>query len=262
MQDRPLTLEDSKALQLEMLKEIDSFCRENDIKYALSCGTLIGAVRHKGYIPWDDDVDITMLYPDMLKFKKLFKSKNMLYCDIDVNPNFEYMFSRILSLKTFSKLGSHRCEGVCIDLYPIVECSSDVNEINKLLPKGQKLLETRMNYIKWHRRLQRYTPFTFLPGFRKSIRNYYNFMFNDIQKVGGGSYYQIGGPIVGNNNNFFHNMWSFNPLEEVIVMPFENLSFSVPARYDEMLSIRYGDYMQLPPEDQRHPYHGFHYYWK
>ena len=58
MDKKPITLEERKKIQLVMLDEIDSFCREHDIRYSLAFGTLIGAIRHKGYIPWDDDVDL------------------------------------------------------------------------------------------------------------------------------------------------------------------------------------------------------------
>ena len=66
---KQISLEEKKSIQLEMLKEIDAFCRNNNIKYSLAFGTLIGAVRHKGFIPWDDDVDIMMPLPDMLRFR-------------------------------------------------------------------------------------------------------------------------------------------------------------------------------------------------
>ena len=68
-----ITLDERKQIQLEMLIEIDKFCREHNIKYMLAYGTLIGAVRHKGYIPWDDDVDISMPLEDILRFKNEFK---------------------------------------------------------------------------------------------------------------------------------------------------------------------------------------------
>lgn len=96
MKAKEITFEERKTIQLDMLKEIDAFCRTNNIRYTLACGTLIGAIRHGGYIPWDDDVDITMPYDDMLKFKKLFKSETMKYCDIETEKNYGYEFSRII----------------------------------------------------------------------------------------------------------------------------------------------------------------------
>ena len=74
MADRLITLEQRKQIQLEMLSEIDTFCRTHGIRYMIAFGTLLGAVRHKGYIPWDDDVDISMPIDDMLRFKNEFKS--------------------------------------------------------------------------------------------------------------------------------------------------------------------------------------------
>lgn len=74
---KEITLEERKQIQLRMLIEIDAFCRKHNIRYSLAYGTLIGAIRHKGFIPWDDDVDIMMPLPDMLRFKELFKSETM-----------------------------------------------------------------------------------------------------------------------------------------------------------------------------------------
>ena len=64
----PLSLEEKRKIQLSMLDEVDAFCRKNSIRYSLACGTLLGAIRHKGFIPWDDDMDIVMPEPDFLRF--------------------------------------------------------------------------------------------------------------------------------------------------------------------------------------------------
>lgn len=261
MKERKLSLEDRKTLQLEMLKEVDAFCRDHDIKYALSCGTLIGAVRHKGFIPWDDDVDITMLFSDMLRFRDLFRSDSIEYSDVETSSSHRFHFSSLYCRNTYSKIGFQKSKGVCIDLYPIIECSIDNDVIEGLLPKGLRLFERRMRFLKWESRIRRYTTFKTLPGFHKAMLDYYYFMINDFQMIGGGRYYQIGGALVG-NNNVYRNMWTFNPLDELIEVPFENYRFCIPARFDEFLTVRYGNYLQLPPKDQRVPYHGGDYYWK
>ena len=140
-----ITLEERKKIQLEMLVEIDKFCREHNIKYMLAFGTLLGAIRHKGYIPWDDDVDISMPLEDMLRFKKEFKSDKLKYCDVDTEPNYAFPFSRIAHKQTYSKCGMiAKSYGVCIDLYPTIEVSSLMEDnqaiVNRLLPIYRKRL--------------------------------------------------------------------------------------------------------------------------
>ena len=146
-------------------------------------------------------------------------------------------------------------------MYPIIECTKNVDKINKLIERGKILLNYRLKFVGLYNRILRYTPFSVLPGYERAVRNYYNFMINEVQEVDGGNYYQMGGPLIGVNNGFFHNMWTFNPLENIIDCKFEDHIFLIPSRYDEFLKVRYGEYMQLPPENQRHPYHGGSYYW-
>lgn len=249
MKYRKISIEESKKIQLEMLIEIDAFCRENGIKYALSCGTLIGAVRHNGYIPWDDDVDITMLYSDILKFRKLFKSEKMEYVDVDNFKGHHLHFPRIVLKKSFTPDGLIRKgPGICIDLYPIIE---SVNITEDLYLKGIKKFQKRKRMIRYRRIICKFLPIHNIPYFNSFMKKYRDFFLNELQTEGTGMFYQMGGPL----KMFSKNIWPFNPLDEVIDKDFEGHMFLIPKRYDEFLTIRYGDYMNLPPEDQRHPYH-------
>lgn len=74
-ESKKMSLAEIKSVELDLLIEFDSFCNEHNLKYALDGGTLIGALRHKGFIPWDDDIDVTMPFPDFLKFVELYKKK-------------------------------------------------------------------------------------------------------------------------------------------------------------------------------------------
>jgi LPS biosynthesis protein len=71
--DRKVTWEESRKIRLDVLVEVDDFCRKNNLRYFLAFGTLLGAIRHKGYIPWDDDTDIMMPRKDLEIFKRTFK---------------------------------------------------------------------------------------------------------------------------------------------------------------------------------------------
>ena len=73
---KEINVSERKKLQLDILQKIDALCREQGFRYYLNSGTLLGAVRHKGYIPWDDDIDITMPRPDYEAFYRFFKENN------------------------------------------------------------------------------------------------------------------------------------------------------------------------------------------
>ena len=76
---KKITVEELKKFQLEILGVVADFCEKNNIKYWIDSGTLLGAIRHKGYIPWDDDIDVGMLREDYNKFSKIFNEKNNRY---------------------------------------------------------------------------------------------------------------------------------------------------------------------------------------
>lgn len=259
---KELTLNDRKQVQLEMLIEIDAFCREHNIKYALSCGTLIGAIRHKGFIPWDDDVDITMPYKDMVRFKETFKSETIKYCDIDTEPGYAFHFSRLANTRTYRRFGKVAIDyGICIDVYPVIKCTEDVALLDKQIGVAKRIFKKRRFYTKWRNRLLKLlpVPLTNLPLYTHYVKKYRDYFITEMQVDGGsGGYYQLGGPL----DIFFKNYWTFNPFEKLIEVDFEGYKFLSPERYDEFLTVRYGDYMKLPPVENRVPYHGGKYYWK
>lgn len=256
---KEITLEERKKIQLEMLIEIDKFCREHNIKYMLAFGTLLGAIRHKGYIPWDDDIDISMPLEDMLRFKKEFKSEKFKYCDVDTEKYYEYAFSRVSCKSTYHKIGIiAKSYGVNIDLYPTIEVSSNIEDNNIIIKKMLSLYKIRNFILLWNGRIMRRLPVPIIGPLRCVVRMYREKLFSLFLCKGGGAFHCIAGPL----EKFEVHTWNFNPLEDMVEVDFEGYKFMAPARYDEYLSHRYGDYMELPPEDQRHPYHGGRYFWK
>lgn len=259
MKKREISFEERKTIQLEMLKEIDAFCRNNKIRYSLAFGTLLGAIRHKGFIPWDDDVDIMMPLPDMLLFKKLFKSETMKYCDVDTEKHFEFGFSRIVNTKTYNKRSIfNRTYGINIDLYPIVPVPEKEKDRNVFFQNADKINIKRLNYIKWRNRFLHYTPLRTLPGFDTSITKLRDYFFCSYQYGETNMYYIIAGPFALREKMTY----PFDLFSEIIDVEFEGGKFMAISKYHSFLEMRYGDYMQLPPKEERHPYHGGHYYWK
>lgn len=254
-----ISFEERKKIQLNMLIEIDKFCREHNIKYMLAFGTLLGAIRHKGYIPWDDDVDISMSYEDMLRFKKVLQSEHLQYCDVDTEKYYEWPFSRIAYKPTYMKTGMIcRSYGVNIDLYPILAISSnaDTHEqiVNELMPAYKKYVRI----LKLRRKVIKLLPVCTIPLFAKWVKLYRDRLVHAFTMKNGGAYYCICGPLA----QYKYHIYKDNPMQEMIEVDFEGYKFMAPAQYHNYLSHHYGDYMQLPPEDQRHPYHGGKYYWK
>lgn len=246
-----------QKLQLDMLAEIDAFCREHNIRYMLDSGTLIGAVRHKGYIPWDDDVDIAMPKDDLLRFKKEFVSENLKYCDVDTEPYFETSFSRVSMKHTYQHIvGKLNIDGVCIDLHPVFEMPDDMATINRFLKNGKRTRVLRQKADSLRRMILSRIPLRTIPFFKTIIKYSRNYVFKYPAPSKDSKYlYFHCGP-------FDHRyIFDFNPFDNIIYTDFEGLKMPIPAEYDRFLSHKYGDYMTLPPEEQRVPYHGGEFHW-
>lgn len=254
-----LNFEERKQIQLDMLKEIDAFCKANNIRYSLAFGTLLGAVRHKGFIPWDDDVDIMMPLPDLLRFKKIFKSEKLKYCDIDTEKHYDYHFSRIEHKGTYSKTGLfYRSFGICIDLYILVPIPNSQKERDAFFAEALGLQKKRAFYMKWQHRLDKLFPFLMIPGYNESIRNFYDFFFKNTDYYSTNTWYALAGFLPLRNKMTY----DIDLFEKMTQLQFEDGYYPVIAEYDYYLKLRYGNYMQLPPEKDRHPYHGGHFYSK
>lgn len=253
---KEITLEERRQIQLHMLMEIDDFCRKHHIRYSLAYGTLIGAIRHKGFIPWDDDVDIMMPLPDMLKFKALFESETMCYCDVDVDSKYQYAFSRIANTETYNKDGLVSVTyGICIDLYPVLGLPNSIEGVKRFFKQANLELARRLRLIRLRRRLLRCFPIKSIFGFNKAMRRYRDFLFQyPYEKTK--YFFTNGGELE------MRNVYDFDLFAKMTEVLFEGHKFMSVASYDEYLRHFYGDYMQLPPEEERVPYHGGHYYWK
>ena len=256
MKDKRLTQSDIRQIQLEMLDETDAFCRANDIRYSLAFGTLLGAVRHKGFIPWDNDMDIIMPLPDMIRFKNSFKSERIMYLDVDVIKHYAHHFSRICYLPTYDKKGLFaKSYGVSIDLYPVVGMPDTEEKINLFLKELEPLYKQRYSLFTLRRRLLRYLSVAYVPGYDAVMRKCRDVILNSYPYQGAKYYFHAG-------SIRWDNIFDFDVFENIVDYEFEGRRYAGLARYDEYLTHCYGDYMKLPPEDQRYPYHRRNYYWK
>lgn len=258
--NKELSLEERKRVQLEMLDEVDSFCRKNNIRYSIAFGTLLGAIRHKGFIPWDDDVDIMMPIDDLNRFKETFTSDFVSYYDAYNCTKHFFPFSRLGHNGTFSKVGKIATNyGICIDLYIMVNLMDNKEELDRYFKKGEMWQKIRMPIKRIESKLLRSLPIDIKFPFLNWVTQRLNQHWTGYAKYGTtNTYYVIAGPL-SLRNKMTYNRDLFAKLIEV---DFENKKYYAIAEWDYFLSLRYGDYMKLPPVDQRVPYHGGKYYWK
>lgn len=252
-----------KRRELEILKFIDSFCRKNDITYFLAYGTLIGAIRHNGFIPWDDDIDIVMKREDYEKFKELFIDESLQYkmLNIDTNKEYYYPFIKIVDTETrvseidFKKIPDL---GVCVDIFPLDNYSPKLMKFNSIeLNKRKHLLARSTKFIKTKSTFKNIIKFfSFLLYKNKNPRKY----AINLEQMGRRSKNKsdllcvLFPPKI--RKNLFRTQW----YDEVIEHKFEDGMFYIPKNYDQILTSYYGNYMEYPPIEQRNSGHNIDVY--
>ncbi len=245
-----------RKLQLEMLTlliEVDRLCREHNIQYFLSYGTLIGAVRHKGFIPWDDDIDIEMCREDYEKFcsiceNELDTSKFFLQ-NQQTDKNYNWVYGKLkLQNTSFIRSGQEHLkqkDGIFIDIFPLDNISSNRFR-QKVSLKACKICR-RLLWASVGRKMVRnkfsraaYTALSCIP--KKVVTSIFDVFAKSDKKT----------PYLAAHNYFSGYIFKREWFSEAVTVEFEGHRFYAPIGYHEILSSIYGDYMQLPPVKQRY----------
>lgn len=243
-----------QQVELSILKDVAEFCDENKIRYCLSSGTLLGAVRHGGFIPWDDDIDISMPRADFEKFLSLADKLPKQY--ICQATRFDSRYS--IPIVKVRKKGTIMKEpsmahldiehGVWIDVFPL----DKVSNINNLSKRARKIaiLTTAIGYKNGIIHPTKLKTILFckglgLLGIKKLDQLRTNIMTEE--EMGEGRQLTSFASNLGYKNLLFDEKIYF-PLKK---MKFEDASFWVPADSDKWLNGAYGDYMIPPPVDQQ-----------
>ena len=255
------TLKHIHDVELMILKDFISFCEENDLTYFMYAGSLLGTIRHKGFIPWDDDLDVCMLRDDFEKFKKLYSSNDkyeLLSCES--HEDYCYFFAK-LSLKDtrFEEHWAPQLDftiGFNIDIFVLDDLAETGFRRNYQLKKAY--LYNRLMIMSKIR-------LDDLPAIPKLLSHSMYHMLNLL----GLSPSKLNGKCLNFLNKFSDNdacnvfdisatakeyplIYDKNDFKEVIQVEFEGVNVNVPKNYDKILSELYGDYMKLPPEEDRY----------
>lgn len=273
---RKMTTKDIQEVSLNILNDVHSFCIENDISYSLYGGTMIGAIRHHGFIPWDDDVDIAMPRPDYERFISSYKSLNGYKLFASGTKNNYLAFSRVCEMeKTLvvnEKLPwSNQPTGVWIDIFPLDGAPDDKEACEKQL-KALRRFWKRTCYTRSAK-----SSLSTASGISEKAKLIvkkliYNDAFISNEKIVN-QYIEEASKVKWDETGHFWNcsylrygMKEYQEMSDytsTVLVPFEEHVFCVCNGYDHLMHVKYGDYMKLPPEKSRKSNHALcSHFWK
>lgn len=259
-----------KHVQLDILKHVDGFCRKHSIRYFMSGGSLIGAVRHKGFIPWDDDIDIMMLRPDYEKFIAEYSEKDSSCYRVHssrLDSHFTLPYAKVDDSRTvLTEHIEHPLSlGVNIDIFPIDILPDDHLERKRIydyFKKQMMLFNLKQVAVSRNRNLFKncllvISHFLLRPmSLHAIVQKIEN---NAIKYKDCDSSHHCGVVVWGYGIREVNLLSNYSSSIDV---PFEDMMVPVPVGYDNYLQGVYGDYMQLPPEEKRITHHDFEAWWK
>lgn len=252
------TLKEVKKAELNILSTVDDFCQKNNIKYSLAYGTLLGAVRHKGFIPWDDDIDIWMTRENYNKFIRVWKQnpvQGYILQNTDLEEDFSQNFTKIRKdntafIQNEEEKTTNYHKGIFIDIFPLDRVAKTPSKI-----AVQKLyaMLTMLFYRKYapptEKGLKKYISEFFLKIVPKS-------KYENARKYFENKYLFLSGDVDCSwlSNSTYRDLsiyYDSDMMDDYTFLQFEGRNFMSVSKWDHALKMQYGDYMQLPPKEDR-----------
>lgn len=253
---RQLSLSETQKINFQLLQFFSDFCDKHGLRYLLCYGTLIGAIRHNGFIPWDDDVDVTMPLPDYYKFRELFQNEvsnsryEILY-NMKYNVGIPYtMLGDTRTLATMPGRDIGHSRPIAIDILPCYALSDDDEVAKKQIQDIALLARRSWNFLNYHHssKVIRFIHRRFICNRKLAA------LLHQIEKAleahAWGSTRRVR-PMA-----FIHTAFTWMTPEDFdnyLIHPFEQGAFRVPRGYHKQLTDMYGNYMEFPPSDKRLP---------
>ena len=261
---KELSLEEIKQVELDILKVFHSFCVEHGIRYFISHGTLLGAIRYKGFIPWDDDLDVLVPREDYNKLLSVFKdNEHYQLIAYEKNPEYCFPYAKLCDMSTRKVEGGFnngRELGLDIDVFPLDHWDDDIEKARQE-SKVQRKNMFRLGLTKLRK-----------PDSLHPVKRFIKGIVMVLCKLRGSTYYlekiiqradkpeQNGSQYMGCKAWNVYGERDILPAEvfaEAIELEFEGEKFFAPVGYDAFLTSLYGDYLPEPPVEKRKTHHNF-----
>lgn len=273
---KELTEDENKKLLMEGLLYLKDVCESNGIRYFLAYGALIGAVRHQGFIPWDDDIDILVPRKDYEKLRSVLRQTyNQDWELLSWKDNDKYLFywMKLCNTKTViepSRFSSGLLYGVSIDIFPL-----DFSHFDSVEESRNELLKIKEKNRQIRGKIKAYG--TLGTGLKntviRQVKKYYYYLVGRKRLSLQEEYRKIENRITaGNKSNLvmyymdlYNSVWKKEDFfidEEARYLSFEGEQIRVPLNYDAVLRMSYGDYMTPPPAEKQVSNHTFRAYYR
>lgn len=238
--------------QYYLLRAFDKFCKLHDLSYTLDFGTILGAVRHEGFIPWDDDIDVSMIRSEYNKFLKLsekWEHKNIFVQNYHTDPQFAHSFTRLrlndsLAIQDdWKNLKAH--QGIFIDVFTYDAIAGDEAACQIHADEIRMIQEEKMRYVLSN--TVDYDNLLVLNRLQTNVMTRFNDTIDEDTVVA---------HMTQGLDSYYQTRRKVSDFTNVKYMRFEHSDFPVPSHYDIILRRNYGAYMEYPEKSEQQPHHG------